>query len=357
VVERIPKHLKPIVHARAVGRRVKKIQYKKKHRQTQRRRWLHGPPPSEPRFFSTPIEITESRFEFPAVLDFLTLPVETKVFFAELRRRISHSRRHRVYIDHSSLKRMTPEAALVLMAEMYRAHNLFGECEKLCTLPNDPDTRDLLGGVGYYDYFAEAKKTWKPPKGVQRHFFTHQKGTLLEPLVVKSLMKHFETVSNLSAEMNSALYEALIECMNNVLEHAYPKTVGRAAQYRHWWVLGYVETGTREMSFCFFDQGVGIPRTIRTRFRDSPWLGPLARSDSELVQRAVIEGGYSSTKMPSKGRGLPTLKRFIDTSTDGELSILSHKSFCVFHTGKDPVREDHRINLPGTLITWNIRRL
>ena len=42
--------------------------------------------------------------------------------------------------------------------------------------------------------------------------------------------------------------------------------------------------------------------------------------------------------MPSKGRGLPTLKRFIDISVDGELSIVSHASFCVFHTGKDPIK-------------------
>jgi len=251
---------------------------------------------------------------------------------------------------------MTPETSLVLMAEMFRAHRLYGECEKLCTLPDDPHIRDLLGEVGYYDYFPETKKVWEPPKGVQRHFFSHQKGTFLDPTVVKSLLLHFETVSSLGAEMNSALYEALVEGMNNVLEHAYPHTIGRTAQYRYWWMLGYVDTGTCEMSFSFFDQGVGIPKTIRTRFKDSPWLGPLAPADSQLVQRAVIEGGYSSTKMPSKGRGLPTLKRFIDAATDGELSIISDKTFCVFHTGRKAVRADHKNSLPGTLITWNIRR-
>jgi hypothetical protein len=353
---RIPRHLKPIVHARSVARRVHKVRKKDKRRPTQHGRWLAGPPPREKSWGARTFLIPESNLQFPSELDFLSLSVESKHFFAELRRKISIAGRHRVYIDHSSLKRITPDAALVLMAEMYRGHHLFGNCEKICSLPLDQNTRNLLGQVGYYDYFAEMK-SWKPPSGGQRHFFTHQKGTLLEPTIVKSLLKHFATVSELPPDMNSALYEALIECMNNVLEHAYPETVGRAAKYHHWWMLGYVDTSTQEMSFCFFDQGVGIPKTIRTRFKDSPWLGPLSPGDSALVQTAVIEGGYSSTKMPSKGRGLPTLKRFIDISVDGELSIVSHRSFCVFHTGKKPVSEDHKIGLPGTLIMWNIRRV
>lgn len=239
---------------------------------------------------------------------------------------------------------------------MYRSVALYRDCRKVAALPDDPHVRDLLGEVGYYDYFRQGDELWSPAEKKSGHFLAHQKGTRLEPRVVKSLMQHFASAATLEKELSSALYEALIECMNNVLEHAYPPHAPHAQRYRLWWILSYVDPKAQKISFCFFDQGVGIPGTIRTRFRDQPWLGPLKRTDSELVQMAVIRGGYSSTKLPSKGRGLPTLKRFIDTSTDGELSIVSHKSICTFNTGREPVRSDEKITLPGTLIAWNIRR-
>lgn len=353
---RIPRNLKGVIHARAVARRELKLRIKRRRRPLKPLTLTGlGGRPDAREYIPRPVVIPESKIQFPETLDFSLLPEETIAFFKDLRQHISKSKTHRVYVDHSSLKEITPEAALVLMAEMFRAHRLFGDCEKLCVLPNEREVRDLLGQVGYYDYFAPLKKTWKPPSGHKRHFFAHRKGTMLEPVVVKGLMALFSEVSALDSEMNSALYEALIECMNNVLEHAYPLTQSRAAKYRFWWMLGYVDTSTRNMSFSFFDQGVGIPRTIRTRWKDSPWLGPLSPTDSELVQTAVLEGGYSSTKRTSKGRGLPTLKRFIDTARDGELSIFANQSMCVFHTDKEPARHDHAANLPGTLIAWNIR--
>jgi anti-sigma regulatory factor (Ser/Thr protein kinase) len=174
---------------------------------------------------------------------------------------------------------------------------------------------------------------------------------------VGELIKHFKPVAKLDQESRPALYEALIECMNNVLEHAYPEKQGAPGELQHWWLLGYRDFAKSEVSFCFYDQGLGIPNTIRTRIKDAPWLPFFSRSGSVLIEEAVVRGRYSRTQKPSKGRGLPTLKRFIDVASDGELAILSDRSRCIFHTGKKPERNEFSIGLPGTLITWNIRNL
>jgi hypothetical protein len=352
--QHIPRWLKPAIHARAVARRT----IRARRRKARHNRFVSQPakPARDAKWFSTPYSLPQTEVIVPEGLDFGALAVETLKFFRELRRQISRHGRKSVFVDHSQLRRLTPEAGLVLVAEMYRSCELFRECRKICSLPEDSQVRDLLGEVGYYKYFRGGEKLWSPSPQQRGHFLTHQKGTRLEPTVVKSLMLHFASAATLEKEMSSALYEALIECMNNVLEHAYPDHVPYADRYRLWWILSYVDPTSRKISFCFFDQGIGIPRTIRTRFRDAPWLGPLARSDSELVQTAVIRGGYSSTKLASKGRGLPTLKRFIDTAPDGELSIVAHKSICTFHTGRSAMRSDEKIALPGTLIAWNIRQ-
>lgn len=359
---RVPRRLKAILHARAVARRNLKQRQRAKHRsgyQPSARALPKQPrkPPREDRQFGPqPYSLPESEIVVPEELDFDSLAIPTLHFFRRLRAEICQRRRMAILVDHSRLKRLTPEAALVLVAEMYRSCELFRDCRKFARLPDAPAIRDLLGEVGYYDYFRKGKELWtKPPKPAV-DFLSHQKGTKLEPTVVKRLMQHFASVSTLDQEMSTALYEALIECMNNVLEHAYPSNHPQANRYRLWWILSYIDASNGKISFCFFDQGTGIPRTIRTRFRDAPWLGPLGPSDSELLQTAVIQGGYSSTKKRSKGRGLPTLKRFTDSASDGELSIVTHKSICTFHTGRPPVRSDEKISLPGTLIAWNIRR-
>jgi hypothetical protein len=358
--QRIPRSLKAAVHARAVERKLKKaLRAKARRRSSVPRRFTIDRPsgrPVEQRYGPPPYVLPETSVTVPAGLDFGECAIETLQFFRHLRGAISQHGRKAIFVDHSELQRLSPEAGLVLVAEMYRSCHLFRESRKVCSLPDDPRIRDLLGEVGYYNYFRRAEQLWSPSVQNRGHFLAHQKGTKLEPRVVKSLMQHFASAATLESDMSSALYAALIECMNNVLEHAYPAAAPHAADYRLWWILSYVDPRTRKISFCFFDQGVGIPSTIRTRLRDAPWLGPLARSDSELVQTAVIRGGYSSTKLISKGRGLPTLKRFIDNAPDGELSIVTHKSICTFHTNQRPSRADGKISLPGTLIAWNIRQ-
>lgn len=281
----------------------------------------------------------------------MTQPEAALRFFEELRVTVAEHNHAEVIIDHTGLHKMSPEAALVLIAEMYRCHSAAPRCLKRCLLPDDVAIQNLLGQSGYYKYFKKAK--WQERPELRGDFLEHKNGVQIEGEVVGKVIELFQPVAHLDDDRVASLYKAVGECMNNVLEHAYPKAERDPNAYRLWWLLAYRSKTASTISFCFYDQGEGIPRTIRTRFRDQLWL--LAPSGAELIQRAVLVGGYSSTKRVSKGRGLPALRDFIETAPEGELVIFSQKSRVIFHTHQEPKLAEFSLPLHGSLITWNIR--
>jgi hypothetical protein len=275
---------------------------------------------------------------------------ETLLFFSHLRKAICRGRGGVLRINHAPLERITPAAALVLIGELIKGATLNPGCKLRGNVASNSEVFELLGQAGYWSYFAGVE--WKPSTNNSRQFLRHQHGRRTSGKTVKELIGHFLPEASLSLEGQKALYPAIVECMDNVMKHAYPLSEARSEFYRQWWLLGYRDSLAHEISFCFFDQGLGIAKTIRTRWRDK--FGPLSATDSSLIAKAVIEGHYSSTKDPTRGRGLPTLKRFIDQAKSGELMIVSRKSRCIF--SKNGCHEvDFTTKLGGTLIVWTLQ--
>jgi anti-sigma regulatory factor (Ser/Thr protein kinase) len=272
-------------------------------------------------------------------------------FFSRLRAAVNSNHGNIVRIDHAQLEKISPAASLVLIAEVIRAGSLHADCVLQGNIPVNEEVRNILGEAGYWKCFSDVD--WKPPTTRKRLYLEHRNGQKTSGETVKQLILHFLPEASLAMAEQKALYSALIECMDNVMKHAYDQSEHNGLFYRQWWLLAYRDSETHEISFCFFDQGLGIPKTIRTRFKDK--FGPLSAPDSSLIVKAVIDGHYSSTKDPTRGRGLPTLKRLIDQAKSGELMIVSSQSRCIFSKSNQNAH-DAKGNLGGTLIVWTLQR-
>jgi hypothetical protein len=196
----------------------------------------------------------------------------------------------------------------------------------------------------------------EPPHATGKVFLVHQTGDRADGQVAKNLIDKFTRVAFFKNGEAMALYDALVECMSNVLQHAYPKKAMSEGHLPHrWWLLGTLAPASHEISFCFYDQGVGIPKTIRTRWQHSlPVVSMLSKNDNELLIEAVLYG-LSSTKEETRGKGLPALKGFIDHYKTGQLVLVTHKSKCIFTTEMVPAAEELDGELGGTLIIWTLR--
>jgi anti-sigma regulatory factor (Ser/Thr protein kinase) len=194
---------------------------------------------------------------------------------------------------------------------------------------------------------------WEVKQSDHKFFLQVKTGNKTQGQIVKELLQHFGPEAHLTKAGEKAFYPAVVECMDNVMKHAYAGSRRGGILLNQWWLMGYRDSETHEIFFCFFDQGLGIPKTIRTRLKDK--FGPLSLSDSEIIEKAVIEGHYSSTKDPTRGRGLPTLKRFIDTAQLGQLMIVSHKSRCIFTRDGTKSAVLNR-SFGGTLVAWKLQK-
>jgi hypothetical protein len=335
-----PRCLREQAHRRAIQRRSLKQQREKKRR---------GKSGGFNRPRQVPVLIADKlpALEFPETLDFEEKNKETRLFFHKLDEMI-REHKHGLMIKHAGLQNLSPAAALVLIAEMCRLHREFPRHPKHCHLPEDSQIFDLLGYLGYFDYFPVSR--WSNSNNDSSRFYlSHRRGEKVDPEAVKALLVHFEVEQILNTPERQALYSALVECMQNVLDHAYPNS----SEYRQWWLIGYRDSMTHEISFCFYDQGVGIPETIRARLQGKVLY--LSRSDSKLVRKAVESSNDLRTEDKNRGQGLPTFKRFVDSAKNASLEIDSAATRCTF-TPTRTTNCDTETHLRGTLISWGLTR-
>jgi anti-anti-sigma regulatory factor len=335
------KKLRQARHHRALQRRARRKAERRKRRKQGGRQVTTFDPSS---FAKAILPKHRLILTSPAELGFFDFPEQTIRFLMAIRSAAKKGKHSEIVIDHSDLVDLSAAAALTLIAELFMAQYSQPKCTLICKFPRDSAVRNLLGLIGYYKYFPAVQ--WTAPTGSTRFYLAHRYGEGVDQKAASELISHLRTVGRLPS---SRLYEALIEGMQNATEWGYGN---RVAGYRRWWLLGYRDSQTGEISYCFYDQGAGIPVTIRKRLKDRvKFLSP---TGSQLIRKAVVAGHYSRTRRPTRGRGLPTLKRFVDEAASGRLLIQSRESRCVFTTGKKPKLDDfERECLQGTLITWN----
>lgn len=289
---------------------------------------------------------------FPSDFSLLDHPEATITFFRHLRKLILEQPHRAVAMDHSSIANLSPEAGLVLIAELYRADFYAPRCQKFGNPASAPLVGEIFQKIGYWQHFGI---NYNGPERSGRQFILQKTGRRTSGSLVKSVIAHLSEVAAFSPAEKQRLYEAFIECMDNVMNHAYPHRIRTPpVLIGQWWLLAYRDSTTKEVWLCFLDQGEGIPGTIRTRIKD---LLPLFRpDDSALIVKAVTEGSFSKHDSPTRGNGLPTLRAFVDEAQDGELRIMSNYAYCVFAHGKKPETKMLTQSFDGTLVVWRIRR-
>lgn len=107
------------------------------------------------------------------------------------------------------------------------------------------------------------------------------------------------------------------------------------------------------------DQGAGVPATLDpTLIERALSLGRfhgLQPRDSELIKNAS-ELRRTSIGSSGRGKGIETMKRFIDTTGDGELNIYSNRGLYIHSSDGEDSTIDHDGTLGGTLVQWRVQK-
>ena len=167
-------------------------------------------------------------------------------------------------------------------------------------------------------------------------------GNQNEPEEIVRLSERLQSLMNavIGSALSYAIYDGLIEAMDNCAAHAYPEDCEfrYPTEQQRWWMSGSAANG-RDLEVIFFDQGATIPGTLPHSGKGEiagRWLqktlnliGIEAADDSQRIQ-AAMAAGRSAIQGQGRGHGLVQMRGLVDLAASGSLRILSRRGQYIY---------------------------
>lgn len=256
---------------------------------------------------------------------------------------------------------ISPAAALVLASEVDQWKQRLGSGRLRADVDSwDGEVKRRLFEMGYF----ELLDLDLPPMAGQQNdvtflkFLRGESGEKVDPgTLAKNLRINIEAIVGQGINKHF-LFEGLSEAITNVSQHAYPASMPNIRK-KQWWLSASFDRQTRNLQVMFYDQGVGIPKTLHTSHL---WEGIKeffgGWTDARKI-KAAMEYGRSSTERPERGKGLKNLVEFAKVHEAGRLSIYSERGlYRILHTRDNELRtigRNHKESIGGTLIEWSVK--
>lgn len=269
---------------------------------------------------------------------------ETLLFLHNIRKMASA--RTFVFLDLSNVVELSIDSVLVLCATIKSApksRNGFALIKG--NSPRDKKSLQLLIDSGFFSMVAA-----KFPIQRSSHMMAeiHQRvGKKVDPDKAASLSAMANKCLYGNTPKMQGVYRVIIEAMGNTKQHAKPDDESS----QRWWVMALCDPIEKTAKFAFYDSGVGILGSLRTRL--AYWFAAvgLDRPDSDVLHDLMHGSNESRTGFPFRGKGLPSMAMAVSRGQISRLYVMSNSA-------RADVAADDYGNLPlpfnGTLLYWEI---
>jgi hypothetical protein len=275
----------------------------------------------------------------PATFSLLANPEESIAFLNDIE---AVSQDHHIDLDISSVCSLTPDAIAALTSTIGRPK--FENRNVRGNLPKDPVNQQILYESGFFDH---VKSRYPLPAFVNRGIITKRQSQRVEGTTAAAMIRHGTKMLSGEATRSKPAYRVLVEAMGNTHNHAG----GNKFRRETWWTTVYADRTRNRVCFTFVDTGVGIFKSIRMGPIRQVYNFLLGKTDTHIL-RDMLDGKVeSSTGLPYRGRGLPSmdtlwrrgdLKRLVIITNN----VLADVSANDFRTLKN--------SFHGTLLYWEI---
>lgn len=305
---------------------------------------------------------------FPNELDFNSATIDTGNFFKALLENAFKLNIERLpsilYLNFSKLKRIYPESALILIAlfsklSIYSPNTQIRVKQDLKEMSSR--AYSVLKQIGFWDYFKGNDFNAPKGEGSDKKIIRHKHHRCIDVRYIKDILEEFNIDSIFGVSRRRYITRAILEAMNNVLDHAYldvfTKTSVRNKKflYDHWWMCCYKNKNEKGFTFAIYDDGVGMPITLKKKGLESIFSTFSLLKDTDIIVRAFENGDRTRTEELARGNGLPTIIEPVN-EFDSILTVLTNSNYCVFEKNKDPKTNilPNELSQLGTLISWRI---
>jgi hypothetical protein len=212
------------------------------------------------------------------------------------------------------------------------------------TIPTDDRIRGILIESGFFEHVKSRRLLPAPKQGR----IGREESKKVEPRLARDLI-HIgtEAVRGLPQRCPAA-YRVLIECMSNTHNHAAGKQ-DKLGGKETWYSTVYGDPTRARVCYTFLDTGVGIFRSVQIGAVKRAYRYLNIRNNCDIL-RDILEGKIeSSTCLPYRGKGLPSIFERFRFGKISSLIIIANDVFGNVGTN------DFRIlttQFPGTLLYW-----
>jgi len=277
----------------------------------------------------------------------------------KMRRLSVRQRNERVFLDFKPIRRVDLPGALVVAAELDRWNRMNrGKLRSIDVSEWDPGVRRLLREIGFFGLLDVSSGAAEKPAPSDERYVKFMSGTEVDGKGF-SLLREAELDPFIGVPNREQLFAAVTEAMTNVSHHAYHSKIHNPALKR-WWLSASFNVATREIVILIYDQGRGIPKTVRRNWRDYlRKISPGSMSDDAKLIREAHGLRRSASGQEHRGLGLERdVRKYIEKlNCRGIYCINSLKGQYTVETGADSrVGEivNFRHSLNGTLIEWRV---
>jgi len=268
-----------------------------------------------------------------------------------------------VAVKFDNLKKISTSAALVLTAELSKWDDTLRQ--KLRPMVNNWDEGILkqFTDLGFFNLFQNSQiKFDSTLESSSKKLVQYIKGRCGDSKKTRILRTKLNNIVGDNISKWTFLRSGLDEAITNVSHHAYPNSHGFSENDKNWYLTGSYNNETKELKIVFYDQGIGIPKSLPASDVWEKILFSLSkfsiaeRKRDEVLLKAAVELDRTSTKETDRGKGLQDLLEFIRQRENGYISILSLKGLYKFsmRDGKKSVKTEYFDNaICGTLIIWS----
>lgn len=294
------------------------------------------------------------RLEAPSKLNFNEQIHETISYLQQIKLELLFGENAAVYLDLTKVDEISPEAALVLLAELTRGVYYTEKKKKIGgNYPRGDIASEMLTKIGFFKIFQiktpQFKRSSDPRIYFKAVFGNQSDGRRTQPLT-----RLLDYVEGLPPLLSKKLYAALIECMDNVKAHAYPPSpTPRPDLIGEWWMAGFIDPSIQQLAIVFYDQGVGIPTTIK-ELRSIRFKSYISLSDERIIRKAILTG-LSRKKSGRRGSGLPSLREIVDVAPGGFLRVVSNEGDFTYCKNSRHRSTPLSSKFDGSLIIWSIQ--
>jgi hypothetical protein len=248
-----------------------------------------------------------------------------------------------VFIDMDRVQAMTPEAVTVLVYvidsvdydDMTRVRG---------NLPDKRDFVDLLSEGGFFRY-VNTNAYRSRGNGAGKIF---ERGDYqVESDKARRLLENANSLVPGDWDFHwDGIQGAIIECMNNTVEHASGSSDSRTK----WWLSVYCDTERGVAHFTFVDDGVGIFESLGSKGLLGIFKSALGITEKPKVLHQLLKGEIaSSTGLDYRGRGLPNIYKKQERGQLKNLTIVTNNV-----VGDAQMLKFSRLseNFSGTFLYW-----